>query len=161
MIRSRLRRPMSKSMTATFLPRLARPTAMLALVVVLPTPPLPDVTTMNSVKIVSPFFQNQLLAVEPGLRGPAAQVGGNVFEHTIVTGNRNELCLEIQAVDARTHVALRAGQGAPAQARVAVNRAVGDHFGAVADRRGEHEITSARVDLLAGPHGVGVAQGGL
>src|SRR6478735_4157392 len=49
MIRSRLRRPMSKSMTAVFLPRMARPLAKLALVVVLPTPPLPEVTTTTRV----------------------------------------------------------------------------------------------------------------
>src|SRR5688572_1266441 len=48
MTRSRLRRPMSKSMTATRLPRRASPHARLADVVVLPTPPLPDVTTMIS-----------------------------------------------------------------------------------------------------------------
>src|SRR3990167_4094256 len=45
MMRSRLRRPTSKSITAVFLPRRARPVAKLALVVVLPTPPLPEVTT--------------------------------------------------------------------------------------------------------------------
>jgi hypothetical protein len=39
-------------MTATFLPRRAKPHAMLALVVVLPTPPLPDVTTMISDNLV-------------------------------------------------------------------------------------------------------------
>src|SRR6478609_4809970 len=46
MMRSRLRRPTSKSMTAVLWPASARPEAKLALVVVLPTPPLPDVTTM-------------------------------------------------------------------------------------------------------------------
>jgi len=58
MIRSRLRRPTSKSMTATFLPRRASPVAMLALEVVLPTPPLPDVTTMISAKLASPLVRN-------------------------------------------------------------------------------------------------------
>ena len=53
MIRSRLRRPTSKSITATFLPWRARPQARLALVVVLPTPPLPEVTTMISAKCSS------------------------------------------------------------------------------------------------------------
>jgi hypothetical protein len=52
MIRSRLRRPTSKSITAVFLPAFARPQAMLALVVVLPTPPLPEVTTMISAQQV-------------------------------------------------------------------------------------------------------------
>ena len=46
MIRSRLRKPTSKSITAVLWPRNASPEAKLALVVVLPTPPLPDVTTM-------------------------------------------------------------------------------------------------------------------
>jgi hypothetical protein len=41
-------------MTATFLPRLASPHAMLAEVVVFPTPPLPEVTTMISVNTGSP-----------------------------------------------------------------------------------------------------------
>src|SRR6056297_214095 len=45
MIRSRLRRPTSKSITTVFLPAMARPLEMAALVVVLPTPPLPEVTT--------------------------------------------------------------------------------------------------------------------
>src|ERR687892_645557 len=45
MMRSRLRRPTSKSITAVLCPRSARPDAKLALVVVLPTPPLPEVTT--------------------------------------------------------------------------------------------------------------------
>src|SRR5258706_8278425 len=48
MIRSRLRSPMSKSTTATRLPRCASPHAMLADVVVFPTPPLPEVTTIIS-----------------------------------------------------------------------------------------------------------------
>ena len=39
MMRSRLRRPTSKSMTTVLKPRMARPVAKLALVVVLPTPP--------------------------------------------------------------------------------------------------------------------------
>src|SRR5437899_1920373 len=47
MIRSRLRRPTSKSRTAVLCPRMARPDAKLALEVVLPTPPLPDVTTIT------------------------------------------------------------------------------------------------------------------
>src|SRR5262249_54145963 len=45
MTRSRLRRPTSKSMATVFLPVSAMPVATLALVVVFPTPPLPEVTT--------------------------------------------------------------------------------------------------------------------
>jgi hypothetical protein len=40
-----LRKPTSKSITTVLWPRNANPDAKLALVVVLPTPPLPDVTT--------------------------------------------------------------------------------------------------------------------
>src|SRR5262245_8063153 len=45
MTRSRLRRPTSKSIATVLRPSCARPVARLALVVVFPTPPLPDVTT--------------------------------------------------------------------------------------------------------------------
>jgi hypothetical protein len=45
MIKSRLRKPTSKSITTVLWPRWAKPVAKDALVVVLPTPPLPDVTT--------------------------------------------------------------------------------------------------------------------
>ena len=45
MMRSRLRRPTSKSITTVLYPLKAKPAAKDALVVVLPTPPLPEVTT--------------------------------------------------------------------------------------------------------------------
>src|SRR3954463_14907941 len=77
MIRSRLRRPTSKSITAVLWPASARPDEKLALVVVLPTPPLPEVTTtilaMSSVlgcSIDSIGFErldDELLAGEPHL----------------------------------------------------------------------------------------------
>src|SRR5919106_987835 len=54
MMRSRFRRPTSKSITAVLWPRRASPPAKLALVVVLPTPPLPEVTT-TILAISSPF----------------------------------------------------------------------------------------------------------
>src|SRR5260370_22049777 len=49
-MRSRLRKPTSKSMTTVFLPRWASPVANAAAVVVLPTPPLPEVTTTTCAK---------------------------------------------------------------------------------------------------------------
>src|SRR5436309_948529 len=45
MTRSRLRKPTSKSIATVFFPCIAMPVAMFALVVVLPTPPLPEATT--------------------------------------------------------------------------------------------------------------------
>ena len=47
MTTSRLRSPMSASMVTTRLPSMARLTPRLAVVVVLPTPPLPDVMVMT------------------------------------------------------------------------------------------------------------------
>jgi hypothetical protein len=54
MMRSRLRRPTSKSITAVLWPLSASPDANAALVVVLPTPPLPEVTTTILAMSVSP-----------------------------------------------------------------------------------------------------------
>src|SRR5690606_17540713 len=56
MIRSRLRRPTSKSTMAVLCPRRARPVPMAALVVVLPTPPLPEVTTRILAKVIYPKY---------------------------------------------------------------------------------------------------------
>ncbi len=47
MIKSRLRRPTSKSKTAVLKPLRAIPVAIAADEVVLPTPPLPEVTTIT------------------------------------------------------------------------------------------------------------------
>src|SRR5260370_24201204 len=44
---SRLRRPISESTTATFLPIIARAVPRFAVVVVLPTPPFPDVMVIT------------------------------------------------------------------------------------------------------------------
>src|SRR5437763_4600186 len=68
MMRSRFRRPTSKSITAVLWPRRASPLAKLALVVVLPTPPLPEVTT-TILAISSPFEEVICLL----LARPAAQ----------------------------------------------------------------------------------------
>src|SRR5690606_31449103 len=162
MIRSRLRRPTSKSITATFLPAMARPVASEALVVVLPTPPLPEVTTIiSAVKSPSPqgcccsrsqFCDQQFFALEPALHGPALEVVGNLFEHAVLAGDGHQCRPEIGDVDARLLVALRTGHGASTQAAVDVDIAIGDHFGAVGDRTGDDQVAVAGVDLLAGTY---------
>src|SRR6266849_1407329 len=48
---SRLRRPISESTTATFLPIIARAVPRFAVVVVLPTPPFPDVMVITRLSI--------------------------------------------------------------------------------------------------------------
>lgn len=60
MSRSRLRRPTSKSMTTVFFPFKAKPAAIFALVVVLPTPPLPEVTTIIFATLCTLFQKNVL-----------------------------------------------------------------------------------------------------
>src|SRR5690625_1722203 len=180
MIRSRLRRPTSKSMTATFLPACARPVAREALVVVLPTPPLPEVTTMISAKVNLRMscgcpvwtscldelvgraclqrLDEQFFTIEPTLHGLAGKLARNFFEYAVVAGDGNQFGPEIGAVDARVGVALGANQRAAAQGAVDVDGAVGDHFRAVGDRGGDDQVAVARVDLLSGAHGLGVAQ---
>src|SRR5512134_1658099 len=126
-MRSRLRSPMSKSMTAVFLPRLARPVAKLALVVVLPTPPLPEVTTTT-------FVTRTLSYLNMRSHGPEHEAfaafvfGGQCDAHRAVAQafevhgleravnarNRNELGVEPRRDDACPLVAARAGGGAPA-----------------------------------------------
>src|SRR5690606_33797670 len=54
MIRSRLRRPTSKSTMTVLWPRRARPVPMAALVVFLPTPHLPEVTTRILANMIHP-----------------------------------------------------------------------------------------------------------
>src|SRR5688500_18979834 len=173
MIRSRLRRPTSKSITATFLPWRARPQAMLALVVVLPTPPLPEVTTMISAKCWSSvllwvptswasveLFDAERFAVQPDLHRLAVQFLRDVLQHLVVAGDGDQFGVEFAAEDACLRIALGAGEGAAAEGTVDVDGAVGDDFGAGADG-GEHgEVAVVGVDLLAGAHGRGVHQAG-
>src|SRR5690606_27537562 len=132
MIRSRLRRPTSKSTTAVLWPRRARPMAMLALEVVLPTPPLPEVTTMISAngdllgdacrggagsgmaaagrRGSVEGSQLQLPVFKPYLHGLAAQGFGDIVQYLVVAGNGHQLGMEFAAEDARIGVALGAGQ---------------------------------------------------
>src|SRR5690606_9586883 len=156
MMRSRLRRPTSKSMTTTFLPRRARPLARLALLVVLPTPPLPEVTTMISAKtrlLCGPPSVEcgdlEFFVLQPDLHRLAVQLLRDIFQHFVVPGHGDQFGVEGAAEDARRGVALGAGQRAPAQRAVDVDRAVGDHFRAGA-YLGEHgQVPVLGVQLLA------------
>src|SRR6185369_4313507 len=106
MMRSRLRSPMSKSITATFLPRRASPQERLAEVVVFPTPPLPDVTTMISVNGGSPSFESgllinlgelQVIAGQPRLDRHPGELRWNRFEHAEHAGDRHQLRVKLLA----------------------------------------------------------------
>src|SRR5450631_42760 len=132
--RSRLRRPTSKSTTTTLSPVRASAAPSAAVEVVLPTPPLPDVTTMTlpmwSLQICAdPTLcrfnaasihgrHHQHFAVEPGLNEPAAQGGVEVLGGAVEAVDRQQLRFDLAAEDARLPVARHAGHGAAAQGAV-------------------------------------------
>src|SRR5436190_16751009 len=86
--RSRFRKPTSKSTTTTFCPASASAAPKAAVEVVLPTPPLPDVTTSTlainaSLLLLPERRDHQCLTIEPRLSGPGAKnwvkiVGGPI-----------------------------------------------------------------------------------
>src|ERR1017187_7067084 len=132
--RSRLRRPTSKSTTTTFCPARASAAPSAAVEVVLPTPPLPDVTTMTLPMVFSKSVSiptlcrfnaasvhrrhHQHLAVEPGLNEPPAQGGVEVFRGAVEAVDRQQLRFDLAAEDARRPVAGHAGHGAAPQGAV-------------------------------------------
>src|SRR6476659_3326473 len=138
MIRSRLRRPTSKSITAVLWPASASPEAKLALVVVLPTPPLPEVTTMILAIPIFPLLSVVLLepvhdqlafgaALQPHLRRLAEHLGGQRhFARAVHAGDGDELRLERERKNARFGVAPRARDRLAAKRRVDVDVPVGD-----------------------------------
>src|SRR3982751_1133224 len=135
MIKWRLRRPTSKSMTAVLWPRSARPDEKLALVVVLPTPPLPEVTTtifameVRSLELERSHHEDAV--DEPHLGGLAGDLPGQRRLHRAVdAGDGDQFGFEAGGEDARLGVAARAGDGLAAQRAVDVHVAVGDHLGA-------------------------------
>src|SRR5436305_7097200 len=139
MMRSRLRRPTSKSMTTVFLPRWARPVAKAAAVVVLPTPPLPEVTTTTCAKrslltanrAASAAAQDDhALLLKHDLHALAEMRRRDILVDEIAAGDAYQLGLEPADEDARRGVARRAGDGAAAQRAVDVDLAVGNDLGA-------------------------------
>src|SRR5687768_8165319 len=160
MMRSRFRRPTSKSITAVLWPRRASPLAKLALVVVLPTPPLPEVTT-TIFAITSPFRSSSLEGIEHQpvplgtcyqaqlRRLPPYGLGKRRFTGPIQAGDGNQLGLHAEREDPGLGIAARARDGAAAQRGIHVDVPVGDHFGARVDHREQHQVAAARVHLLA------------
>src|SRR5246127_598550 len=136
MIRSRLRRPTSKSITAVLWPRSARPDEKLALVVVLPTPPLPEVTTTIFAMEFGPELKlerghDEDAVDEPHLRGLAGHVlGQRRLRGAVDAGDGDEFGLEAGREDASLGIAARAGDGLAAQRAVHMHVAVGQHLGA-------------------------------
>src|SRR5688572_26890199 len=160
MMRSRLRRPTSKSITAVLWPRRASPLAKLALVVVLPTPPLPEVTTIIFA-ISSPFRRRSLEGIEhqpvalgtcyqPQLRGlPPYGRGKRRFTGPVKAGDGNQLRLHAEREDPGIGIAACARHGAAAQGRIHVDVPVRDHFCARVHHGEHHQVAATRVHLLA------------
>src|SRR5882672_10797131 len=166
--RSRLRKPTSKSMRTTFKPVCASAAPRAAVEVVLPTPPLPDVTTMTlpiwSLRIcVNPTLcrfnaasihgrHHQDFAVEPSLNETPAQGGVEVLRRAVEAVDRQQLRLDLAAEDARLPVARHAGHGAAPQGAVDVDRAAGDDLGAGADGAEDAHVAIGKEHRLSGAH---------
>src|ERR1700712_1375789 len=153
MIRSRLRRPTSKSTTHTLCPPCARAAPRAAVVVVLPTPPLPDVTTRTFATRRSPLIQachSDVAVIEPDLGGLAAQGRAHVLRRPHEAVDPQQLGFELAAVDSCARVARRPGDRASAQGAVDVDGAAGQDLGPRGDRT-HHGYVAGRVDdTLAG-----------
>src|SRR5579864_348986 len=180
MIRSRLRSPTSKSMTTVRWPRNARPAAKAADVVVLPTPPLPDVMTMTFAKSLPSrprdrhcpaatdrfatlnrpdqaliSSHGQPVVNQRDLHRRAAVFGRELIADQVMPGDADQFGLESRAEDARRLIAACPRQRPAAQGAIDVDVAVGDQLGAGADRGGNDEVGTARIDLRARPHRLG------
>src|SRR3984893_445766 len=165
--RSRLRRPTSKSITTVRLPRSARPVAKAAAVVVLPTPPLPDVTTttlpkapsllacMNRLPLAPARQDRQPVVDQRHLRRVIAMLRRNRLGDEIAAGDRHQLRGEALGEDAGVLVAGGAGDGSAAQGAVDMDVAVGDELGAGAHCRNNDEIAALGIDLHPRAHGLG------
>src|SRR5690606_19575019 len=163
MIRSRLRRPTSKSMITVLWPCMARPVPIAALVVVLPTPPLPEVTTIISANVVSSFdvhscsqwANDELIAFQTGLDAFFPVLFLQVFVHFVIARDGNQLRLQALTENAGIGVTLHAGQGAAPQRAIHMDVAIAENFGAGAYRRDDHPVAAGRIHLLAGTDGGG------
>src|SRR3954453_22872310 len=146
MTRARLRKPTSKSIATVLKPSWARPVATLALVVVLPTPPLPEVmtTTLDTrgllwklrthSTVVPPHCQIfcskrprlALAVLEPDLGGLAAQRGRDLLGAHVRVGDGDQLGFQLLDEDACARQPVGAGDRASAQLRVDVHVPIGD-----------------------------------
>src|ERR1700686_3273003 len=143
--RSRVRRPTSKSTTTTFAPICASAAPSAAVEVVLPTPPLPDVTTKTLAILISPSRLIQRcnfhdVAFEPHLSWLIAQGGVDFFSSLIITVNCQELCLDFLTVNASGRVAIGARHRTAAKRSVDMDGAACDNFGPGSDRTQDRHV---------------------
>src|SRR6187399_2150880 len=151
--RSRLRSPTSKSMTTTLCPLCASAAPSAAVDVVLPTPPLPDVTTMTfviSYLLVLLFERrdHERVAVKPCLCGPSTQAGIDFFGGPVVAVDRHQLGFDAAAKDPRLAVSTGTRQCAAAQRAIDMNRPAGHHLGSGRDRAEHGHVAIGKRDRL-------------
>src|SRR6202140_5007645 len=153
--RSRVRRPTSKSTTTTDWPDCAKAAPSAAVDVVLPTPPLPDVTT-KTLAILLPFravsvqgFDAKFGTFEPNLNGPAAKARIHALGGLVISIDGQKLGLVAAAENPRPGVAHGAGHGAAPQRAVDVNRPAGDDLGSRRDGAEHGHLAEREVHRLA------------
>src|SRR6201992_4323437 len=157
MTRSRLRRPMSKSTTTTFLPFCASAAPIAAVDVVLPTPPLPDVTTSTLAIFIPPSISVERsdphdAAFEPRLRRSIAESGVELLRCLVIAVDRKQLRLDLLAINPCRRIAVDARHRAAAQRAVDVDRAAGHDLRTGADRTEHGDVAFGKHHRLAGAH---------
>src|SRR4029077_18976114 len=147
------RRPTSKSTTTTLSPFCASAAPSAAVEVVLPTPPLPDVTTRTLAigNLLSRLIQRgnfHCVALQPGLGRPVAQRRVYFFCSLVVTIDGEKLRLDLLAIDSGGRVAVDARHRAAAERPVDVDRAAGDDLRARSDRTQHRDVALGKDDRL-------------
>src|SRR6476660_1165145 len=153
--RSRFRSPTSKSTTATFCPVCASAAPRAAVDVVLPTPPLPDVTTRTlaifafscMISIQGCYGQDAVL--EPALGGPVAEARVHFFRGPVVAVDRDQLGFVLAAKNPCTSIAHGTRHGPSAQRAVDVDRSTGDDLRARGHRTEHGDVAVGEDDGLA------------
>src|SRR2546430_3104858 len=155
--RSRLRSPTSKSTTATFCPACASAAPSAAVDVVLPTPPLPDVTTRT---LAIPYLLCRLIqrcnfhdiAFKPRLGRPITQRGAYVFRGLVVAVDRQQLCFDSLTENPRGRIAVDTRHRSAAKRSVDMDRTTGDDLRAGTDRTQHGHIALGKNNRLTGAH---------
>src|SRR5215212_1031828 len=155
--RSRLRKPTSKSTTATFCPLWASAAPSAAVEVVFPTPPLPEVTTRTLAirDLLSRLIQRgnfHGVALHPGLRRTVAKRDVDFICSLVVAVDGEQLGLDFLAVDPRIRIAVDARHRAAAQRPVDVDRSAGDDLSTRANRAQHRDVAFHEDDRLTRTH---------
>src|SRR5450755_1138116 len=154
--RSRFRRPTSKSTTTTFSPICASAAPSAAVEVVLPTPPLPDVTTKTLAILISlaeliEWCDFHDVAFQPCLSWTIAQGDVYFFSRLVVAVDREQFGFDLLAENPRCRVAAEARHRTAAKRSIDVDRSAGDNLRTGTDRAQHGHIAIAE-DRLAGAH---------